>query len=168
MTVVNRNINRRLRHLLYQLKRLYGGSIDVYKLGSQSTDHDTGVRTVNKTVYNVKRAIILTAKVARESVQTLPIISANKAFAYGGTYDTSTRLFIVDRTDPTEVTLPDLSESDWVVYDGVKYEIKTIEMFEFDAATVITGKAVFGDTPEKVLNLRADNLIRVTDSGDVS
>lgn len=168
MTVVNRNMNRRLQHMLYALKRLYGAPIDVYKLGGQSTDHDTGVRTVNKTVYNVNRAIVLTAKVARESVQTLPIISANKAFAYGGVYDTGTRLFIVDRTDPTEVILPDLNTSDWVVYDGVKYEIKVVEAFEFDAAVVITGKAVLGDAPEKVHNLRADNLIRVTDSGDVS
>jgi len=161
-------MNRRLQHLLYALKRKYGGSIDIYKLGSSSTNYDTGERTVGKTVYNVERAIILTAKVARESVQTLPVISANKAFSYGGDYDTRTRLFIVDRTDPTAVTLPDLGVSDWVVYDGTKYEIKHFEMFEFDAAYVITGKAVIGDSPEKIHNLRADNLVRVTDSGGVS
>jgi len=161
-------MNRRLRHVLYSLKRLYGAPIDVYTLESQNTNYDTGVRSVGKNVYRVNRAIILTAKMARESVQTLPVISANKAFAYGGDYDTSTRMFIVDRTDPTEPTLPDLGESDWVVYDNTKYEIKHFEVFEFNAAYVITGKAVIGDTPEKVFDLRADNLIRVTDSGDVS
>lgn len=162
--VKNRNLNRRILQLLYQLKRQYGGSIDIYKKGTQSTDYDSGEKTIQKEVYPIRRAIILPVKVAREAVQSISVISANKAFVVGQTYDASTRMFIVDRRD--EGNLPELGEDDWIVYEGKKYEIKQFEMFEFDSAYVITGRAVHGDVPQQIHVVAADNLIRLVDQLD--
>ncbi|MHC4301980.1 MAG: hypothetical protein ACYS7Y_32355 [Planctomycetota bacterium] len=158
--ITNRYLNGRIRATLYALKRQYGGSLTVYKKGTQDTDYDTGVKEINKDATFVRRAIILPAKVMREANQSISVISANKGFVYGGTFDSSTRMFIIDRRDVP--VLPELTEDDWIVYDGRKYEIKQFEMAEFDAAYVITGRAILGDVPEQIHLLQADNLIRLS------
>lgn len=161
---MNRNLNRRILNTLYMLKRQYGGRFDFYRRGTGgSTDHRTGVVTVDKSVTQIDRGIILPAKVIRDVVQNISVISANKAFVYGGTYDSSTRMFIIDRRDVPDLNLQDFdpTHDDWIVYNGRKYEIKNFQEFEFDSAWVITGKAVLGDIPEQIFQIRADNLIRV-------
>lgn len=161
--VTNRYLNNRIRLTIYALKRQYGGTISIYKIGDATVNHLTGVKTIPKTVTVVKRAIILPTKVARETVQTISVISANKKFVFGGSYDTSTRLFIVDREDAPNLQL---TESDYVVYTdsyGVprRYEVKDFQEFEFDSAWVITGKAVIGEVPEQIFPVTADNLLRM-------
>jgi hypothetical protein len=146
------------------LKREYGGSFDLYRRGSGgSTDHLTGVVIVDKSVIHIERGIILPTKVVREAVQNISVISANKSFVVGGTYDSSTRMFIIDRRDIPELNLKDfdLTPDDWIVYKGRKYELKDFQEFEFDSAWIFTGKAVLGDVPEQIFQLAADNLIRV-------
>ncbi|MHA1950746.1 MAG: hypothetical protein ACW99G_12265 [Candidatus Thorarchaeota archaeon] len=156
------NLNRRIDQTLYMLKRSFGGTINIYQMGDATVDHLTGVRTVPKTVTQIRRAIILPAKVSRDVVQTISIISANKAFVVGGNYDTGTRMFIVERSDAPNI---ELAESDWIVYRNQRYEIKNFDEYEFDSAWVIIGKAVKGDNPEQIYPLCADNLIRLNHSG---
>jgi len=171
MPITDRNLNRQVLNTLYMLKRRYGGDFDLYRRGPDgATNHKTGVVTVDKTNIPIKRGIILPAKVIRESVQTLSIISANKAFVIGGTYDSSTRMFIVDRRDVPNLELKDFQPTpdDWIVYKGRKYEITHFTEFEFDSAWVFTGRAVLGDVPEQIFLPNADNLIRVNQSVDQS
>jgi hypothetical protein len=156
------NLNRRIDQTLYMLKRSFGGTINIYQMGDATVNHLTGVRTVPKTVKQIRRAIILPAKVSRDVVQTISIISANKAFVVGGNYDTGTRMFIVERSDAPNI---ELAESDWIVYRNQRYEIKNFDEYEFDSAWVIIGKAVKGDSPEQIYPLCADNLIRLDHSG---
>ncbi len=161
---MNRNLNRRILNTLYMLKRQYGGSFDFYRRGTGGgTDYITGVVTVDKDVIQIDRGIILPAKVIRDVVQNISVISANKSFVFGGTYDSSTRMFIIDRRDVPNLDLKDFdpTHDDWIVYNGRKYEIKDFQEFEFDSAWVITGKAVLGDIPEQIFQLAADNLVRV-------
>ena len=146
------------------LKRQYGGTFDFYRRGTAgSVDHLTGDVVVDKSVITIKRGIILPAKVIREATQNISVISANKAFVFGGTYDSSTRMFIVDRRDVPDLDLKEFNptQDDWIVYNGRKYEIKDFQEFEFDSAWVFTGKAVLGDVPEQIFKLAADNLVRV-------
>lgn len=164
MPATNRYLNRRIQNTLYMLKRQYGGCFDFYRRGNGgSTDYKTGTVVVDKSMYQITRGIILPAKVIREAVQTLSIISANKAFVVGGTYDSSTRMFIVDRKDVPDLDLKEFEPTpdDWIVYDGLKYEIKDFTVFEFDSAWVFTGRAILGDKPEQIFHLCADNLVRV-------
>lgn len=94
------------------------------------------------------------------------MISANKAFVAGGTYDKSARTFIVDREDAPDL---DLTLSDYIIYENKRYEVKEFQEFEFDSAWVIAGQAVEGEIPRQVRLLSADNLIRLEHSatGDI-
>jgi hypothetical protein len=121
----------------------------MYKLVGASTDYETGVKSVTKTVQVVRKCIVLPVKIAREVSKTITQISANKMFVYGGTYDAGTRMFIVDTRD-----MPDgyeFSNDDWLIYNNRRYDIKTIEEFEQHTAWTIVAKEVAGVRPEQVL-----------------
>lgn len=152
------NLTRRINQVLYMLKRQYGGTINIYQMGDATVDHLTGVKTIPRTVTEIKRAIILPVKVIREFTQTISVISANKTFVMGGTYDAGTRMFIVERKDVPNL---DITESDWIIYRNRRYEIKSFEEYEFESAWVIVGREIKGDVPAKIFPLCADNLIRV-------
>jgi len=161
MPAVNRSLTRRLSSILYSLKRSFGGVIDIYQIGDATTDTRTGVKTIPKTSITIDRAIILPAKAVREAIQSISVISANKKFVYGGTYDSTVRLFIVDKKD---VPTLELRESDYIVYNDRKYEIKDFQEFEFDAGWTITAKAVLGIIPEKIFRVAAENFFNLTQS----
>lgn len=159
----SQNLNRRIDQTLYMLKRQFGGTISIYQMGDATVDHLTGVKTIPKTVTVVRRAIILPVKIVREVVQSISVISANKSFVVGGSYDTSLRMFIVEQNDAPGI---ELTESDWIVYRDRRYEVKSFEEYEFDSAWVIMGKAVRGDQPAQIYPRSADNLLRLTQISD--
>lgn len=157
---INRNLNQRIRQALYQLKKDYGAPIDIYKLVSSDTDARTGEKNVTKTVTHVRRAIVVPSTKDRVVQQTISIISANKEFVSGGHYDMNQREFIIDRRDVP--ALPDLTADDWIVYNRRKYQIKTVEAFEVDAAWVVTARELVGETPEQIYDLRAESTLELT------
>lgn len=155
LTGTNRSMNRFIRRLLYSLKRQYRGRVDIYKLDSTDTDYETGVKTYVRTMVTVPKCIVVPVKIQREAVQTISIISANKAFVYGGTYDAGTRTFIVDARD-----LPDdyeIQDDDWFIYNGRRYEIKSISEFEQHTGWTVIGKEVKGVRPEQIFHLKVDD-----------
>lgn len=159
---VNRRMNRFIRRTLYSLKRQYGGRVDVYKLNSTDTDYETGEKTYERTMVTVPKCIVLPAKIQREAVQSISHISANKMFVYGGTYDAGTRTFIIDARD-----LPDdyeITNDDWLVYNGRRYDMKSITEFEQHTGWVIIGKEVKGVRPEQIFHMKADTWIDVEDA----
>jgi sulfur transfer complex TusBCD TusB component (DsrH family) len=144
----NPTLNRFIRRTLYNLKRQYGNRIDIYKLQDTATDYQTGEKTVTKSVIVVRKCVVLPVKIAREVVQTITQISANKMFVYGGSYDAGTRMFIIDARDmPNNY---EFTNDDWLIYNGRRYDIKSIEEFEQNAAWSIIGKEVKGVRPEQV------------------
>lgn len=156
--IVNRNVSRRINQTMYSLKRLWGGSFSIYSVGDATADHLTGTQSEPATVVHIRRGIILPGKHMRGIKQTVSMISANKSFVYGGTYDTTARTFIVDRVDAPTLNL---TESDYIVYDNKRYEVKEFQEFEFDSAWVIAGQAIEGEVPRQIRLLAADNLIRL-------
>ncbi len=153
------SLTRSIRQTLYMLKRQFGGTIDIYTLISSNTDPRTGEVVTNKEVVNVDRAIILPARITREVKKSISQISANKMFVVGGTYDASRRLFIVDRNDVPDLQL---TNNSYVVYRNRKYEIETIQEFEFEAGWIITGRELIGEVPQQVHVLNADNFISLS------
>lgn len=156
--IINRNISRRINQTMYSLKRLWGGSFSIYSVGDATVNHLTGTQSEPATVVHIRRGIILPGKHVRGIKQTVSMISANKSFVYGGNYDTTARTFIVDRVDAPTLNL---TESDYIVYDNKRYEVKEFQEFEFDSAWVIAGQAVEGEVPRQIRLLAADNLIRL-------
>lgn len=151
---MNRNLAQRSRETLYSLKRQYGDRIDIYKLLSSSTNELTGVKVINKDCYPIQRAVVMPERKDRTVQQSISLISANKEFVQGGTYDVGTRDFIVERRDSPN--LPDLGADDWIVYAGFKYQIKTVELFEPNAGWVITAKRLSGEVPEQIYLRKPD------------
>lgn len=113
----------------------------------------------------IPRAIILPARVTREVVQSISQISANKAFVYGGSFDSRTRTFIIDRRDCPGLILKD---DDWLVFDGRKYEIKAIQEFEYDTAWVVTARHQVGDINEQIFLCGVDHLLDLTQTATCS
>lgn len=161
--MTNRYLSYRIKSILYSLQRQYGDAISVYQPGTSSVDALTGNRTTDVTSIDIKRAIILPARILPKTAQTISVISANKQFVMGGHYDSSTRIFIIDRAKQDVANLV-LKEQDWIVYQNKKYEIEVIGEFEFDSAWVVTAKAVLGDIPEKIFNVGGEDFIRLRQS----
>ena len=156
--IINRYVSMRNQQTIYKLKRLYGGSIFVYTQGTKTADLKTGEITwTGRVAHTVSRAIILPVKIDRQQVQSISMISSNKQFVYGGTYDRGARWFYIDPKD-----LPighEIKMDDWIVYQGKKYEIKTTKDSEFDSLWEVLGVEMIGVKPEQVFNLTAYNIV---------
>ena len=136
-------LNQQIRRALYALKRQYGGAIVVYQNGVVTTDTKTGEVARTKTATRIHRAIVLPVTVSREVKQSISLISANKQMVTGGGFESGKRLFIIERRDCPRLVL---HESDWLLYNGRKYAIENFEEYEFDAAYVIHGKELVGES----------------------
>jgi hypothetical protein len=136
-------LNQQIRRVLYALKRQYGGTIVVYQNGTVTTDAKTGEVTRTKTATRIHRAVVLPETISREVKQSISLISANKQMVTGGGFEAGKRLFIIERRDCPNLVL---KESDWLVYHGRKYAIENFEEYEFDAAYIIHGKELVGES----------------------
>jgi len=160
---INRSLNQRIKAALYSLEKDYGGGpLHIYTLSAASVHAETGVKTIVKDVTVINRVIVLPAKISRDIVQSISQISANKAFVYGGSYDSRTRTFIIDRRKCPSIS--ELKNDDWFVFNGRKYEIKDIQEFEFDTAWVVTARHQLGDVFEEIFRLSSDHLLDLTQS----
>lgn len=160
MTATNSNLNSQARKALYMLKREYGAQIDIHQLISSETNVRTGQKEVVANVTRIRRAIVLPARVERVAQLGISKISANKEFAFGGTYDSASREFIIDRRDIP--TLPELSADDWIVFNGRKYQVKTVEAFEYDTGWIITTKELVGASAGQVHSLQASTTLTLS------
>ena len=139
----NYSLNQHIRRVLYALKRQYGGAVVVYQNGAVTTDTKTGEVTRTKTATRIRRAIVLPVTINREVKQSISLISANKQMVTGGGFESGKRLFIIERRDCPSLVL---HKTDWLIYHGRKYAIENYEEYEFDAAYIITGKEMLGES----------------------
>ena len=151
--IVNRGLLRSLRLTLYGLKRQFGGTVYIYNLQDAETDYTTGVKTSTQSFTQVRRAIVLPVKVEREVIKSL----VSKPFTYGGSYDTKTRLFVIDARDVAADF--EIAMDDWVHYNGYRYNLKSIEKLELDAGWLLLGTAVSSLTNPLTPQLVLDGLV---------
>ena len=144
-----------MRRSLYKLKCEYGFRIEIHKLVSSNTDVRTGRKTITTNRIVVPRAVVLPETLDRTIKRNISLISSNKEFVSGGTSDIGTRDFIVDRRD---VSLPELTADDWIVYLHQKYQIMKVESFEQEAGWIITAKRISGETPSTICATTEDTL----------
>lgn len=142
MTVVNYSLNRRIRQALYALKRGFGSTVKLHKLTNAETNYKTGVKDLDSTVITIHRCIVLPVRVQREVVQSISIISANKEFVYGGSYDVGTRIFVIDARDLPRGYI--IQNDDWIEFENYRYNLKVIEELEQHTGWTITAKRVIG------------------------
>lgn len=159
--MVNRNFKQRMKQTLYRLKRDYSsGPVSIYTLNSASTNVQSGDTVVDKEVTVLPHVIVLPATLSREVIQSISHISANKMFAYGGSLDARTRMFIIDQQDAPGLTL---KKDSWIVFRGRKYSIKSINDYDFRSGWVVVATEVPGVHPEQIYLKRADDLFWLSD-----
>ena len=140
------------------LKRDYGCPIDIYKLVGAQTDVRTGVRTVSVSVYHVQRAIVLPTTTRRKGLlrKMAAGTEAIRDFQASGSYDVGDASLIVDRADvPASLKL---SADDWIVYEGRKYPVQTVEEFVMGGWIITVGELV-GEVPTQVFDIKAESTI---------
>jgi len=135
--------------------------VDVYRLISTEVDPRTGVKTVVKDVFRLKRGIILPSRITLTEIRGISLISANKRLVQGGQFESQSQKVIIDRSD-----VPDdlqLTTDDWIVVDSLRHDIKHVDSLEFDAGWLLTTRAVHADVPEQIFLAKAESLLTLTD-----
>jgi len=140
---------------LYRLKRDYGGPIDIYQLVRSETDSRTGVTTLATKVTHVRRAAIMPATQSRKSIARGQIKST-------GTYDIGICDFIIDRKDTPNLST--LTSDDWIVADGHKYQVGTVETFQVNDGWIVTGLELVGEVPQQSLDMKSENVVTVVNN----
>lgn len=152
-----------IRQSLYMLKRQYGGTIDIYRNVSSDADPKTGLIRSEREVTRIDRAVVLPVTLTPEIKRSISQISANKMFVTGGQYDAGTRTFLLDHEDAPDLQL---TLEHWLVYRSRKYEIRSIQEFEFEAGRLVTTRELVGEVPEQIYVLCADNLLDLSQSAE--
>jgi len=143
------------------LKRKYGTEVVYYRVNSANTDYDTGEKVIDTTAYRLTKCIALPAKLARELTKNVSMISGNKLFAWGGTYDAAVRVFIVDSDSLPRGFVPVMD--DYLVYNGFRYSIKDITIFEQHAGWIITAKTDVGTPTDRVVSTDTTDELDITE-----
>lgn len=138
----NYNLIKFIKRCIKQMKREYGGSITVYRLDTATTNYDTGAKTSTRTSVFIRRAVVLPATLTRDVIQTISMISANKKVVTGGSFTPADRHIIIDRSDVPSTF--EISDDDWIVYEGKRYDILSIDEYEYKTAWLVKVKRIEG------------------------
>lgn len=138
---------RFIRRTLYGLKRRYGGSVTFHRVEDENLDLKTGKKNVDKSVWVVKRAIVLPSDVQPKFVYDLSFIANNKEFTTGGIFDTGPRRLILDSRDLGDY---EPRMRDYFTFDGSRYEVVRASRFEFNTGWIIVGQEVQGAVVSEV------------------
>lgn len=119
---------RKMRQLLYPLKRERGESLQIHQIDDNDVDLESGAITKSYTTHKVRKAIVLPVGIARTFVYDLAYIAANKNFTGGGLFDKLFTTVIIELTDlPTGIVI---SLEDYCSISGVTYKVATADIFE--------------------------------------
>jgi hypothetical protein len=124
------------RHTLYRLTRDFGLPITVYRMGTNTTNLQTGAITRTYTTYNVKRAVVLPVRYYRD----LARLFGTGNFDYGGYFDVKHRLIIIRRKDLSI----SLNINDHIEFNSLRWEIKEIEELEENRSYVLIVENIKG------------------------
>jgi hypothetical protein len=137
-----------IRDALYQMKKDYGVAIKYGVLESSNLDMDTGLTTVTKRVYLIRKAILFPTKLQRKFVQDIAYLAANKNFTYGALFDEKTTIFIIDARD-----LPrglQINMDQFLFMGHQRFMIKQAEILEHNCGWLITAQTHEGANPFEV------------------
>jgi len=143
------------REVLYSLKQRYGVPIDYYHVFSELVNDNvlTGVSTVNKIKYKVKKGILLPITMARLINQDTP----------GSEIDVNSTQIIIDKKD-LPLHFEHASEDYLIVHDynhnkrllkygGKRYNIQTLDELEDNLFYVVTARFIKGGVRNEIIDL---------------
>jgi len=131
---------REIRKIIYQLKRQYGQSIDYFYPSEIQVplNLETGYSPVTYNTFKVRKAIKLVSKDWLTFKYALSFIAANKNFTYGGYFDTTELILILDAKD----LLVNPAKNHYVIINSQKYEFMSISIADHNQAYEIKLKGI--------------------------
>lgn len=133
-----------LRDTLYQLKQNYGFPVTLIKTISEETNSETGQRTVQREIVNIKKAVDLPAETARKFWYDMAFLKANTNFTYGAEADVISKQIIIDFRD---LQGKKITERDYIIYDHERYSIKKVYNLEHKLGYLLSLEAAEGALP---------------------
>lgn len=158
------NLSTSIRSVLYALKRDFGSPADFYHEASDSVDLGTGLRSVSKVKYSVRRAVPLPTTIGRSSPypKSLPGI-----YDQGGTLQVGDKSLIVDRRDlPATFALG--VENWYVIIDSRRYEILNVAQYEPLLAYHVTLRELTGAELDRFVEVSVRTPVGTTSGGTPS
>jgi hypothetical protein len=147
---------RFVRDILYSLKQDYGMRADLYHILSVIQDPKTGRKTINKTKYVIKKAILLPTLLKRQLSVELGFKPSGQGNAPPG-YDIKERLIIIDNKDlPKDF---EIGTSDYLVIDHERHDIKSIDSLEHNQASLLTTKIIEAGEANEIFNVQINDKI---------
>lgn len=159
------NLTNIQRRVLYSLEKRFGAPLDYYRLLGSETNIETGVRSINRKVINVPRAVILPTRVRREAERSISVISADKKFVQGGGYDIGLKQFIIRGELLSEINGVQLD--DWIVYQSRRFNVVEFDDYEFSGSYLITAREAVGAQSRQLHSLTVGQSLTLGGSTNV-
>lgn len=102
---------------------------------------EAGSKTVDKQIFEVRKAILLPDSLDRRFVYDLTFIANNKNFTYGALFDTAARKIIVRKADLNGY-VPQLD--DYMLFESDRWNLVQIIKFEYNVGYLLVGQRVEG------------------------
>ena len=148
-----------IRSVLYRLKRLFGTRIEVVWVTTDTPNLETGDKDETRDSVTVNRAIVLPTKQDRRFEYDLAFIAAAKNFTYGGTYDRTSRTFVIDAGDlPIDF---EIELGFQIVYRNTMYEVAGVQEFELERAVVVVAREEENQEPKNIIKENAYSTLRL-------
>jgi len=160
---VNRNLQRTYRQVLYSLKKQYGDTITVCQNITASTNYITGAKSYTCSRTKINKAILLPTNIGRKTDYKLPMMSANKMFIFGATFDVGSKIIVIDIRDVP--TYFELSMDDWILIENERYEITGVEELEYHAGWVLGLKRIIGASADLEVALSTSDSMSISGDG---
>ena len=152
--------------VIYPLKRRYGIPATLFRLDSTINDITTGKQKKFYTRVRLTRVAPLPQNTLRKFIYDLSFIAANKNFTYGGFFDYTQKVLLIDGKD-----LPanfEIDSNDHFELEGVRYSIKKLELFEHDNKAWIVGLSrVKGELPTIIVRATVEHTLEFTQDPSV-
>lgn len=112
---------REISKIIYSLKREWGVSIQVCRSLIDERDILTGKIYSECETFTIRRAINLPYEVSRETLSNFSLIASRKSNDFGGFYDESVTVLIIDAQDLPKSFI--FKNTDYLMIESKKHEI---------------------------------------------
>lgn len=163
---VSPRLTRLIRQTLYDLKIAFGQQVSVYKIESSDTNYETGEKQISTVARLVKKAIVLPSDQSLQILQGVNYLAASKVFTSlgGGTWDSTQRAFIFDGVDAVD----GIGLTDYLVLDGQRYDVASIEALTGNLGFLVVGKHVLGQPSGGVVSENVSQSTGLTDGSEAA
>lgn len=144
-----------LRDAFYKMRLDYGRPGKVFQIISESTDSETGRRTVNQNVIPIPQIVVAPMSVVRKFFFDLAYMKANNNFTYGGDFDIADMLVFIDAKYNVKI-------EDHVIMKNERFQIKKVT----DVAgvfSIVQLNATPAQTPYDVIEVGTQSNLRLTE-----